>query len=465
MNADRLPPHDEPAERGVLGCVLQAPAEWLPVVRAKFGTDEVFYDLRHQTLWHTLTYLHAAGTSVDIITVQAELTNRGQLDQIGGIGYLLELERDNPSAANLPAYLAIVWEKFIFRTRLAINAEQSAVIYDNNGAAESYVARVDAQHQAWKALLQRGLPTPKNLKAPGEFGEAYYNQWFNRHEDTFGYALPFEFPLRYRPKATTLMTGDNGSGKSSMLCLTSVIVAKQLDVAAGEKVVVASMEMPPEVTLWIMGRQLLGLGKLECTDENIAKTVRALAWLNQRVLVYDFLGITDRHELLNTFHYAAEHQHGKFFIIDNMMKVGIADDDYAAQGQFIQAVCDFDIRRNAHTIVVVHENKGDGNAKQKVRGTKQLTDAPDNVVGMKRNEAKGEKLEEFKAELKAGQISREVYDGKVRGIATTWDSKFMLSKQRWPGSQQNGSRWLYFDKTSLQFHEEPNQRAFDYTMD
>lgn len=470
---DRLPPHDDKAEQGVLGCILLAPNECLPGCRNKFGDDEVFYDLRHQLIWHALVFLHSRSEGIDIITLQTELNNRQQLDQVGGIPYLNALQDGVPSAANLSYYLEIVWEKYVWRRLVHKNTDQIGTVYEWNGAAESYAAHVDQEHQAWKSLLDRGQLTPKNLCAPAQFGEEYYQQWFNRHDDTYGFELPFKFPLRLRPKATTLMTGDNGSGKTSMLCHIAVCIANQLDVAAGEKLVLASMEMPPEVTLWIMARQLLGLGAKQQDDEPTRKKlVKALAWLNARVRLYNFLGITDHHELLNTFQYAAEHEHGKFFILDNMSKVGIADDDYAAQGLFMHAVCDFNIKRAAHTVVVVHENKGDGPAKYKVRGSKQLTDAPDNVVGMKRNEDKGAKLEELKAREKAiDDTSRSAADQRAEissernKLFNVWDAKFVLSKQRWPGSQQNGSRWLYFDRQSLQFHEHPGQPAHDYTLD
>jgi energy-coupling factor transporter ATP-binding protein EcfA2 len=458
---DRLPPHDEAAEQAIIGCVMSAPLECFAVVQTRFAGEKVFYNLTHETIWHTIQFLMLRDGVLDLITVQAELKSRGLLDQVGGIAYLSQCQDGVPSAANLPEYLEIVWEKFLARRLVQMNTDQVGAVYETGSLTESKIANIQQRHAEWVGLLGRGSVTPKNLSEPNQFGEAYYEQWFERKDDTFGFELPFAFPLRFRPAATTLMTGDNGSGKSSMLCLMSLIVAKQL--ADGEKVVVASMEMPPEVTLWIMARQLLGVGKLERTEGNIALIVKALAWLNKRVLLYNFLGITDKRDLMATFNYAAEHRAGKFFIIDNMMKVGIADDDYAEQGYFIQQVCDFDLKRKAHTIVVVHENKGDGSTKQKVRGSKQLTDAVDNVVKMQRNEAKAEKLEELKAELKAKTVSQDAYEEQLRRQKNVWDSKFLLSKQRWPGSQQNASKWLYFDHGSLQFHEEPNQAAFDYT--
>jgi twinkle protein len=229
-------------------------------------------------------------------------------------------------------------------------------------------------------------------------------------------------------------------------------------------VIIASMEVPPEITLWIMARQLLGVGKLECNELNIAKITRALAWLNKRVLLYNFLGITDWRELLNTFRYARANRHGAVFIVDSVMRIGIPDDDYALQGIVAAQFADFSVKQGAHTFLVVHENKGDGRAKDKVRGSKQWTDNAHNVCGMKRNEAKAEKLEELKAENAAGELSNEDFEKKKIGMRKLWDAKFILSKQRWPGSQQNASRWLYFDHEALQFHEQPGDWSFDFTL-
>jgi replicative DNA helicase len=56
---DRLPPHSHEAEQGVLGCVLLAPNDCLGDCITKFKTGgEVFYDLRHQTIYTTLAEMH-----------------------------------------------------------------------------------------------------------------------------------------------------------------------------------------------------------------------------------------------------------------------------------------------------------------------------------------------------------------------------------------------------------------------
>ena len=56
IKLDRLPPHSPEAEQGVLGCVLLSPNECMGECMEKLKDDgkEVFYDLRHQTIFETL---------------------------------------------------------------------------------------------------------------------------------------------------------------------------------------------------------------------------------------------------------------------------------------------------------------------------------------------------------------------------------------------------------------------------
>ena len=52
---DRLPPHSLEAEQAVLGCVLLSPADAMGACIEKLKPgSEVFYDLRHRTLFDLL---------------------------------------------------------------------------------------------------------------------------------------------------------------------------------------------------------------------------------------------------------------------------------------------------------------------------------------------------------------------------------------------------------------------------
>jgi replicative DNA helicase len=68
---DRLPPHSLEAEQGVLGCVLLSPNDCLGecIEKLKGGAD-VFYDLRHRTIYEMLTDMYERKDAIDLITVQ-----------------------------------------------------------------------------------------------------------------------------------------------------------------------------------------------------------------------------------------------------------------------------------------------------------------------------------------------------------------------------------------------------------
>jgi replicative DNA helicase len=113
---DRLPPHSPEAEQGVLGCVLLSPNECMGESIEKLkGGAEVFYDLRHQTIFSALAEGDDHREAIDVITLQQRLKDKQLLEAVGGIPYLAGLPDVVPSSANLSYYLDIVQEKYLLR--------------------------------------------------------------------------------------------------------------------------------------------------------------------------------------------------------------------------------------------------------------------------------------------------------------------------------------------------------------
>ena len=153
--------------------------------------------------------------------------------------------------------------------------------------------------------------------------------------------------------------------------------------------------VPAAATMWVLGRQLWGLkhlprgadGKLDARGREMA--IAALGWMQKHVLIYDFAGITHWQDILDTFRWAREHRRCEVFVIDSVMRIGIADDDYALQGLVAARMADFAIKQGAHLVEVIHQNKGEGSGKDRVRGSKQWTDNAHNVVEVRINPTKG----------------------------------------------------------------------------
>jgi replicative DNA helicase len=167
---DRLPPHSIAAEQGVLGCVMLSPHECMGecIEKLKSGA-EVFYDLRHRSIYETVSEMYEKKEAVDVITLQQKLKDKQQLDVIGGIAYLSSLPDAVPSAANLGYYLDIIHEKFVLRKMIQTCTEVVARAYEHEGEVDQLLdevekdilqiveSRVEESDKTMKKLVQNSI--------------------------------------------------------------------------------------------------------------------------------------------------------------------------------------------------------------------------------------------------------------------------------------------------------------------
>lgn len=141
---DRLPPHSLEAEQGVLGCILISPNDCMGECIEKFKSGaEVFYDLRHQTIFSTLAEMYDKREAIDLITLQQQLKNKQLLEQIGGLPYISGLPDVVPSAANLSYYCDIVQEKYLLRRMIHVCTDVVSRVYDHEGEVDGLMDEVE----------------------------------------------------------------------------------------------------------------------------------------------------------------------------------------------------------------------------------------------------------------------------------------------------------------------------------
>jgi replicative DNA helicase len=141
---DRLPPHSPEAEQGVLGCILISPNDCMGDCISKFKSgDEVFYDLRNQTVYTALAEMYDKRQAIDVITLQQHLKDKQLLEQIGGLAYLASLPDTVPSAANLSYYLDIVQEKYLLRKMIHTCTDVVGRVYDYEGEVDALMDEVE----------------------------------------------------------------------------------------------------------------------------------------------------------------------------------------------------------------------------------------------------------------------------------------------------------------------------------
>jgi len=143
---DRLPPHSEEAEQGVLGCLLLNPSKCLDELDELGLQPEWFYDLRHRLIYQTARAMHfrSPPAAVDAITLQAELRQLGALEQAGGLAYLAGLPDRVPSAENLGSYARIVAEKWQLRTIIQTCSDVIGRVYEFEGNVPELLEELEA---------------------------------------------------------------------------------------------------------------------------------------------------------------------------------------------------------------------------------------------------------------------------------------------------------------------------------
>ncbi|MDE3023695.1 MAG: AAA family ATPase [Pseudomonadota bacterium] len=271
---------------------------------------------------------------------------------------------------------------------------------------------------------------------------------FMTHAHTEGMTLPWiktHDQFRFRKGEVTLWHGINGHGKSLLQGFVNLSLMQQ-----GEKVCVASFEMKPARTLQRMMRQACGVANP--TD---AYMDRFENWISSRLWFYDKQGTVRGNTLIGVMAYCHEELGIQHFVIDSMMKCGIAPDDYARQKSFIDELTSMARDTGMHVHLVVHSRKGESEmerpGKMDVKGASEITDQVDNVLNIWRNKVKEQAVNNPSFKPKRG-TREELLDAP--------DVLLDCDKQR--NGEHEPKIALWFDRESFQYKAREHDRLIDF---
>ena len=118
-----VPTHNRDAEQAVIGPMIRFHQIFDEI--SEFVAEEDFYFDAHRRLFRTVQQMHARGESVDPVLVGYKLKQEGQLEDIGGEVYLIELFEADPTGANAVFFAKAVRE--IAQRRRVIQCCQQAI--------------------------------------------------------------------------------------------------------------------------------------------------------------------------------------------------------------------------------------------------------------------------------------------------------------------------------------------------
>jgi twinkle protein len=285
---------------------------------------------------------------------------------------------------------------------------------------------------------------PEGLKRASDYSDKVINLFWPAHEEAQGYTVPYgklSDKLRFRMSEMTLWSGAAGSGKSQIIsdCIPHWI--KQ-----GSRICLASLEMKGEQTLRRMCKQTGGV------DRPTAEFIeRILDWLDGGLLIYERVGKAGVAALLGVFDYARAKYGCDQFIIDSLMRLGIAQDDYNGQEKAVFQIVDWAIQHNVHLHLVAHSRKGERGQgapeTEDIKGAMEIGANAFNILTVWRNRRHEEELGAAKTDAERQDLDQK--PGVILNVAKQRNGDF------------EGKVGLWFDQSTYRYHSSFDRGLWD----
>lgn len=268
----KVPPQNLDAEVSIIGGLMVDP-ESLDAV-SDILTAEDFYKAAHQKIYQTILDLHSKSQPIDIITISNMLSNKKELEAIGGPSALAEILNQVPAAVNLRGYAEIVKEKSLLRRLISVNSEIINAAYDSQfESVESFIDDVEAK--IFKLTEQR--ETDNNLIGAADLVKMSIHkltELSNRQEEITGVASGFasfdKMTAGLQPGDLVILAARPSMGKTAF----SLNLAMHAALRLKKSVAYFSVEMAKEQ---LMMRLLASEAKVSMSDIRIGR-IRDSDW-------------------------------------------------------------------------------------------------------------------------------------------------------------------------------------------
>ncbi len=138
---DKIPPQNIEAELSVLGAML------LDQEAVNTATEvlkpEDFYQDSHKHVFEAILDLGEMGQPVDLVTVAEVLRTKGNLEKVGGIGFIASLTDTVPTATGVEHYAKIVSEKSLLRQLIKASSRIAARGYETSDGAAALIEEAE----------------------------------------------------------------------------------------------------------------------------------------------------------------------------------------------------------------------------------------------------------------------------------------------------------------------------------
>lgn len=139
----KVPPQSPELEKAVLGAILIQSSAIYDITN--IIQPNSFYIPAHQTIYAAMRSLMQAEKPIDTITVSEELSSKNQLEEVGGLPYLIELTELIGTAAHLEYHARIVQQKYIQRELIKASTEIQKLSYDETKDVDELISFAESE--------------------------------------------------------------------------------------------------------------------------------------------------------------------------------------------------------------------------------------------------------------------------------------------------------------------------------
>jgi replicative DNA helicase len=322
MISERALPHSLEAEQVVLSCCLVSSFAIIQVASRLKVSD--FYREAHQSIYTRIGKLHRQGIPVDLTTLRDSFQG-GELDEVGGYGYLVDLASSIPTVSHALYYADIVADRSRRRQLITASYDAMAAAHDLDvedpiGTAQGKLAAIE-NHQGGQTTWDFGqvvedvfepiLYRAQNPSAPR----------LERAIQTDLYDLDH---LAWIEKSDMVVLGARPSCGKTALGLQIMLAAA----AAGKRVLFFSLEMSKEAIAHRYLSQMTGISSTRIregmlTEGELDQLAAATATaMGMPFRIDDRAGLTVAQIASTTQREQMEHEEQVgLIVVDHMLKV------------------------------------------------------------------------------------------------------------------------------------------------
>ncbi|MGB0662235.1 MAG: replicative DNA helicase [Pontibacterium sp.] len=259
-------PHSIEAEESVLGGLMLDNDAWDSV--SEVVTESDFYRRDHRVIYRTMERLISNHQPIDVVTLSEELGRVAELDNAGGLDYLVDLAKNTPSASNIVAYAEIVKDRSLLRQVISAAQDIADSAFTPDGRASEEILN-EAEATIFKiaeARPNQGGPEaigPLLKKAINRIEELFENQ-----DDLTGVTTGFdELDKRtagLQPSDLIIVAARPSMGKTTF----AMNLVENALMAQDKPVLVFSLEMPADQ---LITRMLSSVGRIDQTRVRTGK--------------------------------------------------------------------------------------------------------------------------------------------------------------------------------------------------